>query len=145
MLSKPHGGWSTITIGDWSDRCSYLTDVPYDLTGALETAIRTHKTTLATFDAEGWEYTIVFEWLYTHIITNKDGEHKLYTFEIGRDQIAAELIKDIRENLDGWACWVDFDRHRMSDDQFNERKADLEVYCDMIEKRMPSDDWVLRI
>lgn len=142
MLSKPDCGWSTIAIGDWSDRCSYLTDVPYDLARALELGVRTHKPTLATFDAEGWEYIIVFEWLDTHIISNKDEEYKLYSFPVGRDQLAAEFISDIRENLDGWASWNDFDRHRMSDDEFNERKADLSVYCDMIEKRIPSDDWV---
>ena len=142
MLSKPHGGWSTITIGDWSDRCSYLTDVPYDLMHALEFAIRTHRTTLATFDAEGWEYTIVFEWQHTHIITNKDDEYKLYSFPIGRDQIATEFIADIRENLDDWAEWKHWGGF-MSEDEFKERQANLEWFCEQIEKRMPSDDWLL--
>ena len=106
MLSKPRSGWSTITIGEWSDRCSYLTDVPYDLANALLAGTRDHKTTAVSFDAEGWEYTIVFEWLHTHIITNKDNKYKLYSFGIGRDQMAAEFIADIRENLDDWVFVV---------------------------------------
>ena len=81
MLSKPKYGWADITIGDWSDRCSYLTDVPFQLLEAMCRSCKNHEPVAAKFDAEGWEYTIIFDWLETHIIIEKDG-FELNTKEI---------------------------------------------------------------
>ena len=35
MLDTPKLGWSKIHIGTWSDRCSYLDDVPMKLLEAF--------------------------------------------------------------------------------------------------------------
>ena len=61
MLSTPKYGWSTITIGNWSDRCSYIDDVPFMLLSAVDEVIRTRTTYSVKFDAEGYEYIIVFD------------------------------------------------------------------------------------
>ena len=45
----------------WSDRCSYLDDVLFLLLEGIEEALRTGNPVAARFDAEGWEYLIVFD------------------------------------------------------------------------------------
>lgn len=144
MLSTPKCGWSNITIGDWSDRCSYLTDVPFQLLEALEQSCREHKPVSAKFDAEGWEYIITFDWWHTHIVSDRapfDEENgfKYYSIEVNRDDLARELVEDIRRDIDGWSNW---DYGNMSEDEIDERKKDLLVLCDIVEKRLPSDDLV---
>lgn len=131
MISTPKYGWSTITIGDWSERCSYLDDVPFMLLSAVDEVIRTRTVNAIKFDAEGYEYVITFDEFETHIVTFKD-ERTYTAIEIDIEDIAKELITDIRNDLEEWAWWVP----GCSEDQFNERKLDLKVYCDIIEKRL---------
>lgn len=54
MLKFDGAGWGTISISDWSDRCSYMDDVPYALLEAAEETIRTGHKTVCEFDAEGY-------------------------------------------------------------------------------------------
>ena len=90
-----------------------------------------HKT-VHEFDAEGYEYTIVFGTVETYIISNKDdGTFSLVVIETNIYELAKELTDDIRSNLDAWAKWPG----DISEDEISERKADFEVLCEMIEKR----------
>lgn len=143
MLATPKHGWSNITIGNWSDRCSYLTDVPFQLLEAMECSCREHKPVSVSFDAEGWEYIITFDWFYTHIISGKSEEDSFsyFSIDINRDELAKELISDIRKDIDGWSTWLDYGD--MSEDEISERKKDLLILCDIVEKRLPSDDYEL--
>lgn len=52
MLDAPKYGWNRITIGPWSDRCSYLNDVPLELLEAMKQFRTTHLPTPVKFDAE---------------------------------------------------------------------------------------------
>lgn len=132
MLKHDGVGWGHISIGDWSDRCSYLDDVPYALLDAVEETVRTGHKTVHEFDAEGYEYTIVFGTVETYIISNKDdGTFSLVVIETNIYELAKELTDDIRSNLDAWAKWPG----DISEDEISERKADFEVLCEMIEKR----------
>ena len=72
MLSKPEYGWSNITIRDWSDRCSYIDDIPVMLLDAIYQQLCNNTIQAVGFDAEGYEYIIIFDKFYTHIITYKD-------------------------------------------------------------------------
>lgn len=132
MLATPNAGWSRITIGDWSDRCSYLDDVPFKLLEAMEEACRENKPVSVKFEAEGWWYLIVFDDFWTYIIEECD-ETKLYKVEIDRDKLAKELIADIRIDIDEWTMWFDY---RETEDYYSERKKDLLALCDVIEKRI---------
>ena len=40
MLSRPKNGWSTLKIGNFSSRVSYLTDVPYECLNACLAALK---------------------------------------------------------------------------------------------------------
>jgi len=100
-----------------------------------------HKPVSVKFDAEGWEYIIVFDWTETYIISGKGDGHTLITIEINRDDLAKDLVSDIHRDLGGWSSWVDYGG--MTDDERNERSKDLLILCEMLERRIPSDDWKL--
>ena len=134
MLSRPIIGWSKITIGNWSDRCSYIDDVPFMLLEAMEESCRINKPVSVRIDAEGWDYIIVFDQFTTHIISEITDDYTYYSVDIDRDELAKELISDIRRDIDGWCEW--FCYHELTEDYISERKKDLLVLCDMLEKRL---------
>ena len=131
MLSTPEYGWSEITIGHWCDKCSYIDDVPFMLLRTVDEIIRTRTPSAVQFDAEGYEYIIVFDLFETHVITTKD-KTTYTTIDVTIEDVVKELIKDIRNDLDLWAGWTP----RCSEDQLSERKLDLQVWCNVIEKRL---------
>jgi hypothetical protein len=133
MIETPKYGWSKITIGDWSDRCSYIDDVPFKLLETIESAVRIRRPVSVKFDAEGWEYIIIFDMRKIHIVTNDfNSDYKYDTIEISLTDIAKDLIADIRKDLDAWSEWG----FNMSEDEISERKKDLSVLCKMIERRL---------
>ena len=133
MLATPKYGWSEITIGNWHDRCSYLDDVPYRLLESVDYTNRCGRPSSVKFDAEGWEYIIVFDMYKTHIICdNDDCKYILYTVEINLKDLIRELIYDIRRDIDAWSKWYCDVREYEAE----ERKLDLAAWCDVIEKRL---------
>lgn len=133
MLRTPKYGWSEITIGNWYDRCSYLDDVPYRLLEAVDYTNRCGRPSSVKFDAEGWEYIIVFDTYETHIICDSfDREYSLHTIEINLKDLIRELIADIRRDLVAWSEWG----YDISEYEIEERKLDLAAWCDVIEKRL---------
>jgi hypothetical protein len=133
MLKTPWCGWSEITIGNWHDRCSYLDDVPYRLLEAVDHVNRTGTPSAVKFDAEGWSYIIVFDMYHTHIICDGiDVVYKYYTVDIHIKDLARDLISDIRRDIKAWSEWFG----NISDYEAEERKLDLEAWCNVIEKRL---------
>lgn len=136
MLKYTGYGWGEISIGNWKDRCSYLDDVPNELLGAVEEVIRTCRPSVRQFDAEGYDYIIVFGTNEVYIISNKDDNggngFTLTAKSVSTADLAKELISDIRLDIDRWAHW----HGEMSDDEFDERRLDLEAFCKVIERRM---------
>lgn len=130
MLESPRHGWSQITIGGWSDRCSYLDDVPFLLLEAMKELFFTSKPVSVDLDAEGWEYTIVFDLFETHIITDTDDGFSVKTIKVTHEEIAQELIADIRRDIIGWSHW---DYCDMTDEQLCARERALLALCDTIE------------
>ena len=133
MLKTPKYGWSRISIDDWNDRCSYLDDVPYKLLEAVDHTIRTCMPSAVKFDAEGYEYIIVFDMHYTHIIGyDFDGEYSCHTVEINLKDLTRELIADIRRDIKLWGKWY----CDVSEYEAEERELDLQAWCNVIEKRL---------
>ena len=71
MLDRPFCGWSKITIGSWSNRRSYLDDVPFILLQVISGLLSTMRPTSVKFDAEGYEFILVFDYGVVHIISSK--------------------------------------------------------------------------
>lgn len=138
MLSEPKYGWANISIGDWTDRCSYLTDVPFQLLEAMNESCKKHKPVAVEFDAEGWEYIIIFDWFKTHIITENDN-FELKTIEVNRDNLAKELVDDILRNIDEWSSWNDYGD--MTERGKMQRKIMLIGLCNDLMKNITSDDY----
>lgn len=104
MLSTPKNGWADITIGNWTDRCSYINDVAVDLLEAVLRAYETGEQQVVEFDAEGWEYIIVLGGWETYVITVNE-TNALTTIDLSLDDFVPELLADIRENLESWAMF----------------------------------------
>lgn len=105
MLSTPRAGWTTITIGEWSDRASYLTDVPMDLlNGFIEYP---DVPFVVEFDAEGWEFEVVINQDFTNMIKYNDiDDIEVYkSVYISKQALALEVANDIELDLDGWSGW----------------------------------------
>lgn len=139
MLKKPDAGWSEITIGDWTDRCSYLDDVPIMLLGAVKFILQKRRPRVLRFDAEGWVYYIMLDFYNVSIISkyssifgdtaHGDMTYKHRDFDIHITTLADELVSDIRENIDEWAAWFMRDRGR----QVAARRRRLENLCNAVE------------
>lgn len=128
MLEKPVHGWSSISIASWSDRCSYLDDVPVILFEALEQAVATGRPIAVEFDAEGHEYTVVFSPYVTFIITETDEGYRLIVCEDSRpNNLLRELAGDVRRDIDDWVVWGYEDLNEV---QMSERRAMLLAHCD---------------
>ncbi len=110
ILINPRYGWVTVKIGDWSDRASYLTNVPLDALDAFINSYNRWQPATIKFDAEGWEYIVVIDDYYTYIIDyphdgNFDASPVLTIVEIKKDDLAKELINDIQSNFYEWVSW----------------------------------------
>ena len=109
MLSTPSAGWADITIGSFSDRCSYIEDIPNLLLDAFITRARKRVPVAIEIDAEGYEYTIVLGTDVIHIISEieNDGSiiYKLTTPNVDFSDLAREMISDLRLDIDAGANW----------------------------------------
>lgn len=104
MFSVPKHGWVNISIGDWSDRSSYLTDPHLDILDAFITLYSTYNPGAVYCDAEGWEYIIVISFNDIFVIEQKDAD-RLLTLDVRTRDLMEEVIKDIEEHLYDWSCW----------------------------------------
>lgn len=142
MLIRPQNGWSRITIKDWSERCSYLDDVPMKLLDAFALTIFYKTPNFVRFDAEGWEYLIVFSVNSVEIFTeNPTDEYyntPIYRYQfipINLKELALELLSDVRQNLEAWVLW----NTNTTEAEFckwlrENRKTNLIRLCNRLEK-----------
>lgn len=120
-------------MGTWSDRLSYLDDPAFDLLWAVERVLRTSQPSAVKFDAEGHEYTIVFDRYDQFIITGGD-TFTLTHVDMKLEDVAAGLVRDIRKDLDLWAAFpvrVEDGRSELED-----RKIDLRILLSVVEKKL---------
>ena len=130
MLLKPKYGWSRLEIGNWSDRISYLDDAAFML---LETIIKSYEEPAiqsVEFDAEGYEWTLVFDGEKVTVITEKD-ETEITNLDISRTDIAKGIIDDIRHDVRDWVNFVYWDLDEAAQ---KEREDELLTLCKQLEK-----------
>lgn len=139
VLSKPFAGWTYLTIGNWTDRCSYIDDVPFLLLEAIEQSCRERRPIAVELDAEGWSNIIVFDSIYTHIISdNVPGGNltfKYHFVELDKGDVALGIVNSILENIEDWARFTDYGD--MNEDQFSERVKDLKALCEVTLRHLP--------
>lgn len=130
MLLKPKYGWSRLAIGNWSDRISYLDDAAFML---LETIIKSYEESTiqsVEFDAEGYEWKLVFDGEKVTVITEKD-ETEIANLDVSRTNIAKGIIDDIRQDVRDWVNFVYWDLDEAAQ---KEREDELLTLCKQLEK-----------
>lgn len=130
MLLKPKYGWSRLEIGNWSDRISYLDDAAFML---LETIIKSYEEPniqSVEFDAEGYEWKLVFDGEKVTIITEKD-ETEITNLDVSKKDIAKGIIDDIRHDV---RDWVNFVYWNLDEAAQKERENELLTLCKQLEK-----------
>ena len=93
-----------------------------------------HETPVAIeFDAEGYDYTLVFSTGVIHIISGneEDSSYRLFTGDVSYKTLAQELISDIQNNIDGWTYWLSY--QDSNSEQLCARRKHLIAKCAMIE------------
>jgi len=106
MLTKPQDGWTSIHIQNFSERASYLTDIPNDCLDAFIYALQTNNPAVVYFDAEGWDFHLVSSYYRSYIIRDKE-DNKVDIHVIEKDilELAKELVYDIQRDFDEWLQW----------------------------------------
>lgn len=120
MLTKPKHGWTNLQIGDFTERASYLTDIPNDCLDAFIHALQNNSPAVIFFDAEGWEFHLVASYYQSYIVVDKS-DTKVYVIEKNIKELAKELYEDINNNFDDWLSWDIYE-----DDTDEERKEKKE-------------------
>ena len=133
MLPPPQCGWSELHMGTWSDRLSYLDDPAFDLLWAVERVLRTSQPSAVKFDAEGHEYTIVFDRYDQFIITGGD-TFTLTHVDMKLEDVAAGLARDIRKDIDRWAAFPV--RVEVNPKEIEDRQVTLENLLSIVEKKL---------
>ena len=108
MLSTPQCGWSTMKIGKFKKKVSYLTDVPNDLLHAMINFLETGSGA-ATFECEPYKFDLIL----SHNFAKTDAavpyivswKRKIYVENVSVIELAAEVYHDIKTDLDAWSEW----------------------------------------
>lgn len=155
MIGAPGFGWSHISIQGknlgWEDRMSYLDDVAFELLRAMIESCKEHRPVAVKFDAEGYEYILVIDWLRTYVIYQDSAIVQMAGFEeenssfialdAKREDLAKELIQDVRENSLAWATFCcDFEG---GEEEAAKRETELLQLCRDLEVLLPADDYTL--
>lgn len=94
MLEKPHYGWTSWELPNFSSRISYIDDFPFMVLETLIEYFKTGESQDVTFDAEGWLYT------FTFADNVKAGERVICESTV---KFAQEFIDEMEDDLDMWA------------------------------------------
>ena len=108
MLTKPQYGWTYLIFPNFSERASYLTDVPNDCLDAFIYALQTNNPAVIFFDAEGFDFHLVSSYYESYVIIDSDNT-KIYTFEKNIKELAEELVNDIQRDFNDWLNWECYD------------------------------------
>lgn len=151
MLSASKYGWTRVSCGTADiGPASYLTDVPGDCLDAFIGYFggQTEQNFCMEFDAEGYSVGILEfgNSLYQVSTATEDGSLDVREISPSRmglpeytlpgrmlKTLAAELVSDIRGNLDGWVYWLDGPDTLETEDAAK-RRAELEGKCRQLEK-----------
>lgn len=131
MLSAPEHGWSIIQIGDWSDKCCNRDDVPFALLEALTNVCQSNHPAAIHFHTTGNEYTIVFDFEMTHIISQTHGGYALASVNAYCYELATELVADIYTHIDAWVNWIP---ELQNTELLVKRKIAIEAACSELQE-----------
>jgi len=110
MFATPKHGWTNLKFLNFSERASYLTDIPNDCLDAFIYALQTNNPAIVYFDAEGYDFHLISSYYRSYIVIDKeDNEVKTYIIEKNILELAKELVNDIEKDFDDWLNWECYD------------------------------------
>jgi len=110
MLTTPLHGWTHLQLENFSERASYLIDVPNDCLDAFIYALQTNNPAIVYFDAEGYDFHLISSYYRSYIIRDReDNSVDTYVIEKGTIELAKELVNDIQRDFDDWLNWESYD------------------------------------
>lgn len=127
MIVNLQHGWAMIRIGNFTERASYLTDVPNDCLDAFIFARENGFPATVHFDAEGYEYYLVASYFDSYIIMEKD-DTEIYRISLGLVELGEELISDIESNIDKWANWLFYNEYNEDELKKNKRRLEQKLW-----------------
>lgn len=143
MLSKPHHGWTTITLKDFTAEAGYLDDIPFDWLLSCKNAFNNdynnpHYLPIALhINEEPDECMIVSYYDYTHIIIergNNPTNTRCITYDdIDFMDITNMLLHDIREYFDDWVKWSPYED---TEEDHARRRIELKKLLNEVEEAL---------
>lgn len=105
MISKPHAGWCTFSLEDFTGTPSYLTDVPFDILEGLLSFWNGKKGTVVdvNFDEEGKEFSLHIERGNSYITMDDEKRTHIYIKDTP-EELTSEIIRDLNGNE---RLWID--------------------------------------
>lgn len=121
MFKNIKNGWATLTIENFTGRCSYLTDPILDIAEVL-----INKRGIVEFDEEGTSFELIFLDSAIYAVSHRK-THEVHTFDISHEEFAKQLISNITNNMQTWIDWFGY----CEDDDIptlqSQRKAEIEL------------------
>lgn len=103
ILATPKAGWSRFLYNN-DMRISYIDDMPNEMLEKLISSFRSKKPFCMTFDAEGYDYTILsYDNYDLECIMRKEEEAKVFLLPDNLKTFTEKVIYDIERNLCAWA------------------------------------------
>lgn len=106
MLGKPDAGWSKVTMGEFEEYASYLTNVPIDCLEACIHRVKGKGPLAFVFEAEGPGRFFVLATAYNTVIKweEDDTPESCHLIPGVNDvQLVLETVHDIEQYLNDWA------------------------------------------
>lgn len=103
ILRTPKAGWSKFLYHE-DMRVSYIDDVPNEILDKLIASFRYKRPFCMTFDAEGYDYTILsYDTFDLECILRKEEEPIIFLLPDNLKEFANKIIFDIEKDLFEWA------------------------------------------
>lgn len=104
MLSNVECGWCDVTIGNFEDQASYLTDVPMQCLQSAIYALRDGLDFCVTFDTEGrGDFSVIAGFYCTTIV--REDELSVVNWNYDKLTLAKEIHDDISSQINKWVDW----------------------------------------
>ena len=136
MFTTPIHGWTHLQLENFSERASYLTDVPNDCLDAFIYALQTNNPAVVYFDAEGFDYHLISSFYRSYIVMDRENNDvDTYIIEKGIIELAKELVSDIEKDFDDWLNWECYDDGEYAEVNRDVFKENLSLLNFKINKR----------
>lgn len=121
ILGVPHDGWSNISIGDFNCTASYITNVPFDILNNSIISLKEEMPFCLYLHLEAYGEVNIYSDVKTYII-HENSETDLYSFDIDKYELIKSFIKQLKDNIEDWSMWEDFEEENHEELEKNEKE-----------------------